>query len=378
MSEQVISDMIVGPVTVWSASDEAVCDESLFRPINGVPLQWGLQANRLVCSLYSELSSRMRTWFPREEACGRATSRGRRGARADRRNELRALDEAGDPVHGADGVAAVGSPPGDVRSVRSGSCGVGQARGGDEDREAPPGAAVTSGAGGVDRRPEGEPRCAGVLGHASGGDDGQRGDDAGAAQRGNRGVGPRVPVKLPRFRRGADPHAILRPGRRGAAMPPPTPGPPHAVMEAALAQTIRSKVEAAYARRIRRPSRSTRSLTTVSPPRPRLRTATSVVSLVQCRVGATGRSPLRRPGCTRRPACPVTPPIDPTYGYRNGYIRHWTSDMTLGGRRPRARRDRPRRSRTTAPTGVKTGRLGHRFGLSGVDASVLRPPREAC
>ena len=49
---------------------------------------------------------------------------------------------------------------------------------------------------------------------------------------------------------------------------------PHAVMEAALAQTIRSKVEAAYARRIRRPSRSTRSLTTVSPPRPGLRTAT--------------------------------------------------------------------------------------------------------
>ena len=49
---------------------------------------------------------------------------------------------------------------------------------------------------------------------------------------------------------------------------------PHAVMEAALAQTIRSKVEAAYARRIRRPSRSTRSLTTVSPPRPGLRTET--------------------------------------------------------------------------------------------------------
>ena len=49
---------------------------------------------------------------------------------------------------------------------------------------------------------------------------------------------------------------------------------PHAVMEAALAQTIRSKVEAAYARRIRRLSRSTRSLTTVSPPRPGLRTAT--------------------------------------------------------------------------------------------------------
>jgi len=73
---------------------------------------------------------------------------------------------------------------------------------------------------------------------------------------------------------------------------------PHAVMEAALAQTIRSKVEAAHARRIRRPSRSTRSLTTVSPPRSGLRTTTS---------------------------------------------------------RPRARRDRPRRSRTTAPTGVKTG-----------------------
>ena len=49
---------------------------------------------------------------------------------------------------------------------------------------------------------------------------------------------------------------------------------PRAVMEAALAQTIRSKVEAAYARRIRRPSRSTRSLTTVAPPRPGLRTAT--------------------------------------------------------------------------------------------------------
>ena len=49
---------------------------------------------------------------------------------------------------------------------------------------------------------------------------------------------------------------------------------PHAVMEAALAQTIRSKVEAAYARRIRRHSRSTRSLTTVSPPRPGLHTAT--------------------------------------------------------------------------------------------------------
>ena len=49
---------------------------------------------------------------------------------------------------------------------------------------------------------------------------------------------------------------------------------PHAAMEAALAQTIRSKVEAGYVRRIRRPSRSTRSLTTVSPPRPGLRTAT--------------------------------------------------------------------------------------------------------
>ena len=49
---------------------------------------------------------------------------------------------------------------------------------------------------------------------------------------------------------------------------------PHAVMEAALAQTIRSKFEAAYARRTRRPSRSTRSLTTVSLPRPGLRTAT--------------------------------------------------------------------------------------------------------
>ena len=49
---------------------------------------------------------------------------------------------------------------------------------------------------------------------------------------------------------------------------------PHAVMEAALVQTIRSKVEAAYARSIRCPSRLTRSLTTVSPPRPGLRTAT--------------------------------------------------------------------------------------------------------
>ena len=49
---------------------------------------------------------------------------------------------------------------------------------------------------------------------------------------------------------------------------------PRAVMEAALAQTIRSKVEAAYARRIRSLSRSMRSLTTVSPPRPGLRTAT--------------------------------------------------------------------------------------------------------
>ena len=54
-----------------------------------------------------------------------------------------------------------------------------------------------------------------------------------------------------------------------------------------------------------------------------------VASLVQCRVGATGRSPLRRPGCTRRPTCLVTPPANPTYGYRNGYIRHLTSDTTL-------------------------------------------------
>ena len=64
------------------------------------------------------------------------------------------------------------------------------------------------------------------------------------------------------------------------------------------------------------------------PTRPRRRRPTSVVSLVRCRVGATGRSPLWRPGCTRRPACVVTPPTTPTCGYRNGYIRHWTSDRT--------------------------------------------------
>ena len=62
--------------------------------------------------------------------------------------------------------------------------------------------------------------------------------------------------------------------------------------------------------------------------------APGVVSLVQCRVGATGRSPLWRPGCTRRPACPVTPPTNPTCGYRNGYIRYWTSDKTPANLHP--------------------------------------------
>ena len=74
---------------------------------------------------------------------------GRRGVGADRRDELRALDEAGDAVHRADGVAAGGGSAGDmgaVRPVRPGGGGVGQARGGDEDGEAAPGAAVAPGA----------------------------------------------------------------------------------------------------------------------------------------------------------------------------------------------------------------------------------------
>ena len=45
-------------------------------------------------------------------------------------------------------------------------------------------------------------------------------------------------------------------------------------MEAALAQTVRSRVEPASTRRVRCLSRSTRSLTTVSSPLPGLRTAT--------------------------------------------------------------------------------------------------------
>ena len=45
---------------------------------------------------------------------------------------------------------------------------VGQARGGDEDPEVQPGASVAAGAGGAGRSAEGEPRRAGVPGHASG------------------------------------------------------------------------------------------------------------------------------------------------------------------------------------------------------------------
>ena len=79
---------------------------------------------------------------------------GRRRAGEDRCNELRALDEAGDPVHRADGCPA-GGGMGDVGPVRCGGRGVGQARGGDEDREVSPGAAVAAGAGGPGQSSEG-------------------------------------------------------------------------------------------------------------------------------------------------------------------------------------------------------------------------------
>ena len=130
-------------------------------------------------------------------------SGGCRRAGEDRRHELRAPDEAGDPVHRADGVAAGGGTAGDVGAVRPGGRGVGQARAGDEDGEVPPGAAVAPSARRAGRSAEGEPRRAGIPGHASGGDVGIRGDDAGAAQRRRRGVGPRVPVKFQGAGRGS-------------------------------------------------------------------------------------------------------------------------------------------------------------------------------
>ena len=72
---------------------------------------------------------------------------------------------AGDSVHRADGVLPSGGVAGDVGAVRPGGRGVGQARGGDEDREVSPGAAVAAGAGGAGRRTKGEPQRTGVPGY---------------------------------------------------------------------------------------------------------------------------------------------------------------------------------------------------------------------
>ncbi len=75
------------------------------------------------------------------EAPRRAALLGRgRGAGKDRRHQLRALDEAGDPLHGADGGSADRGATGGVGAVRHSSRGVGEAGGVDEDRQGAPGA----------------------------------------------------------------------------------------------------------------------------------------------------------------------------------------------------------------------------------------------
>ena len=91
----------------------------------------------------------------------------------------------------------------------------------------PPGTAVAPGAGGAGRRAEGEPGRAGIPGHAPRGDDGQRGDDASAAQRRDRGVVPRVPNELQglgaRARRGRAAFGVRADARGGLGGPsPPT------------------------------------------------------------------------------------------------------------------------------------------------------------
>ena len=98
--------------------------------------------------------------------------------------------------NGADGGPAGGGQAGDLGPVRPRGGGVGQARGGDEDCQVSPGAAVTPSAGHPCRGPEGDAGHAGVPRQPSGRDDGQFGDDAGAAHGGDRGVGPRLPFEL--------------------------------------------------------------------------------------------------------------------------------------------------------------------------------------